>query len=47
MVSIVCGVFEGIAKTNTTHTFLEFGQRLHLFEGIAKTNTTHTLIASK
>ena len=34
--------FEGIAKTNTTHT----SQRIHSpyarFEGIAKTNTTHT-----
>ena len=34
--------FEGIAKTNTTHTgIVYFGFRL-MFEGIAKTNTTHT-----
>ena len=36
-------MFEGIAKTNTTHTKI-FWQRLaRLFEGIAKTNTTHTI----
>ena len=34
--------FEGIAKTNTTHTDTT-DNALHLeFEGIAKTNTTHT-----
>ena len=35
-------VFEGIAKTNTTHTSLMEMVLLVLFEGIAKTNTTHT-----
>ncbi len=36
-------VFEGIAKTNTTHTGLICPCTSLLFEGIAKTNTTHTL----
>ena len=35
-------LFEGIAKTNTTHTIsLNIGGT-QPFEGIAKTNTTHT-----
>ena len=36
-------MFEGIAKTNTTHT--SYFAIIHdkEFEGIAKTNTTHTL----
>ena len=36
--------FEGIAKTNTTHTRLIVVGPLHRFEGIAKTNTTHTVL---
>ena len=35
--------FEGIAKTNTTHTIIIIAIYGRLFEGIAKTNTTHTL----
>ena len=35
-------MFEGIAKTNTTHTFSSLPYLDPLFEGIAKTNTTHT-----
>ena len=35
-------MFEGIAKTNTTHTYEALGFLLEKFEGIAKTNTTHT-----
>ena len=34
--------FEGIAKTNTTHTGVSRTECLCQFEGIAKTNTTHT-----
>ena len=34
--------FEGIAKTNTTHTKRCTGRSSIMFEGIAKTNTTHT-----
>ena len=35
--------FEGIAKTNTTHTLRAEILTRVLFEGIAKTNTTHTI----
>ena len=35
--------FEGIAKTNTTHTQSFQKEANHGFEGIAKTNTTHTI----
>ena len=35
-------LFEGIAKTNTTHTAMIQSFKNTLFEGIAKTNTTHT-----
>ena len=35
--------FEGIAKTNTTHTKQKQYFKDFLFEGIAKTNTTHTV----
>ena len=35
-------MFEGIAKTNTTHTYLGLRYDTARFEGIAKTNTTHT-----
>ena len=35
-------MFEGIAKTNTTHTLIKMNLLICLFEGIAKTNTTHT-----
>ena len=35
-------MFEGIAKTNTTHTVIHQISNHVLFEGIAKTNTTHT-----
>ena len=35
-------MFEGIAKTNTTHTNLPAVKFKAQFEGIAKTNTTHT-----
>ena len=35
-------LFEGIAKTNTTHTTLKIRMFKREFEGIAKTNTTHT-----
>ena len=34
--------FEGIAKTNTTHTISNIYLNRRMFEGIAKTNTTHT-----
>ena len=34
--------FEGIAKTNTTHTIENIDCMNCAFEGIAKTNTTHT-----
>ena len=34
--------FEGIAKTNTTHTTDPYYGVEIKFEGIAKTNTTHT-----
>ena len=34
--------FEGIAKTNTTHTCGQKCELKDMFEGIAKTNTTHT-----
>ena len=37
-------VFEGIAKTNTTHTAGLLVDATTLFEGIAKTNTTHTYL---
>ena len=36
--------FEGIAKTNTTHTNISGMTNTVLFEGIAKTNTTHTAV---
>ncbi len=39
-------MFEGIAKTNTTHTDVFDSIRDFLFEGIAKTNTTHTSYSS-
>ena len=39
--------FEGIAKTNTTHTMYIMRIRKRAFEGIAKTNTTHTLLFQK
>ncbi len=35
-------MFEGIAKTNTTHTRICITPGVSVFEGIAKTNTTHT-----
>ena len=35
-------MFEGIAKTNTTHTLFIPQLSTIAFEGIAKTNTTHT-----
>ncbi len=35
-------MFEGIAKTNTTNTFLFVFFDTPVFEGIAKTNTTNT-----
>ena len=35
-------MFEGIAKTNTTHTERDLAFADGEFEGIAKTNTTHT-----
>ncbi len=35
-------MFEGIAKTNTTHTVNPNAMEIVGFEGIAKTNTTHT-----
>ena len=35
-------MFEGIAKTNTTHTCYNSASYGGKFEGIAKTNTTHT-----
>ena len=35
-------MFEGIAKTNTTHTYYVDENAPREFEGIAKTNTTHT-----
>ena len=38
-------MFEGIAKTNTTHTKDEMKMLQVKFEGIAKTNTTHTVEA--
>ena len=41
-------LFEGIAKTNTTHTMATRKKIGMGFEGIAKTNTTHTInIADK
>ena len=42
MLLLVPLLFEGIAKTNTTHTeYLNLKKDIR-FEGIAKTNTTHT-----
>ena len=35
-------MFESIAKTNTTHTFIGIEVIWMTFESIAKTNTTHT-----
>ena len=46
MVGYVLRLFEGIAKTNTTHTILRFEKAGQPFEGIAKTNTTHTSLSS-
>ena len=37
-------MFEGIAKTNTTHTKIKTFIYPRVFEGIAKTNTTHTSV---
>ena len=37
-------LFEGIAKTNTTHTIYILFNFISKFEGIAKTNTTHTFV---
>ena len=39
--------FEGIAKTDTTHTEDYYFNTAHLFEGIAKTDTTHTVPDNK